>query len=50
LAAARAAARRFILSDKIARQKTRFFAVLTPPAAMRLACPPGGQHAVRFAF
>jgi hypothetical protein len=34
---------RFVLSDKIARQKTRFFAVLTPPAAARRACPPGGR-------
>jgi hypothetical protein len=37
---------RFVLSDRIARQKTRFFVVLTPPAAARRAhaargCAPG---------
>jgi hypothetical protein len=28
---------RFVLSDKIARQKTRFFAVFTPPVEARRA-------------
>jgi hypothetical protein len=28
---------RFVSSDKTARQKTRFFAVFTPPAAERRA-------------